>query len=375
MANIYPHKKHGFQIQYTVYLPTGVRLKKYKTKKKRGAADTLLTEVNTLEILSRKNSLTKEEVKYYLNKKYINLEESQALSNSYITPYSTWDDLRIPFETGSRKTCNNVQSHITNMGLLEAVISWFKNEGIDPEAVTVEDVERFKEERSRRITKFNRTPSVRTMNYEMTTLRKLLDFIDPDNNPAREIRNDNPKKTEKQRKPLNPKEISILFERLEEKGSLLYGRVLPLANIALWTGVRPSELIRLKTTDIDLHNEKLYIAPGKTKMERYIDIAPPLIPYLKELMDATEKGGLLTGKKLYKDSFATVLTDTMKEVGLVGKTAYSLRHTFVTFLLKNTMHIIYVMEQAGHTDIRTTQRYLHFIKMPDSPMKKQQYIE
>lgn len=372
MAKKYPHKIHGFQIHYIVFLPDGRELPKFKTKKKEGDADRILAEVGTLEALSRKDALTKDEVKFYLNKKYITLEESQLLSSSYVSPYSTWDHLRIPFETKSRKTCKPY-THRTNLSFCEAVISWFEQEGIAPEEVTIEVVERFKEERSSRTTKFDKRPSARTMNYEILTLRKLLDFIDPDDNPARKIKNDNPKKGAKKRRPLNSKEIAILFERIEEKKKLLYGRALPLSKVALWTGLRPSELNRLKATDIDLINEKIYVAAGKTERDRYIEIAGPLIPYLKELLDNAGEEGLLTGRKLYKDSFATFITDTMKEVGLVGTTAYSLRHTFISFLLKSTMDITYVMEQAGHSDIRTTQGYLHFIKMPDSPMNKMKF--
>lgn len=374
MAHLYIHKTHGFQIQYKVFLPDGVELKKYKTKKKRGAAETVLAEVGTLEALSRKDALTKAEVKFYLNKKYITLEESQFLSSTYVSPYSTWDHLRIPFETKSRKTCKPYVSNDKIRGC-NAVISWFEQEGIAPEDVTFETVERFKDERSHRITKYNKRPSTRTINSEMTTLRDLLDFVNPDNNPARQLKGVNSKKGAKKRRPLNPKEVDILFERIEEKKKLLHGRALPLSKIALWAGLRPSELNRLKTTDIDLHNEKIYVAAGKTDMDRYIDIAPPLTPYLKELLDHTEKGGLLTGRKLYKDSFAVFLNKTMKEVGLIGATAYSLRHTFCTFLIRSTMDIVYVMEQAGHSDIRTTQGYLHFVKRPESPMRKLSFDE
>ena len=369
MAQLYIHKTHGFQVHYKVFLPNGVELKKYKVKKRRSDAEALLAEVGTLETLSRKDALTKNEIKFFLNKKHITLEESQCLSSTYISPYSTWEHLRIPFETKSRKTCK-LQVHRTNLGLCGHVISWFEKEGIAPEDVTVEDVERFIEERSNTNTRFGKLPTVRTINYELTTVRKLLDLIDPEDNPARKIKNGNPKKDAKKRRPLNAKEVGILFEHIEEKKELLYGRALPLANISLWAGLRPSELNRLKTTDIDLINEKIYVAAGKTDTERYVDIADQLLPHLKELLNNTEKGGLLTGEKLYDTSLCNFLNDTMKEVGLVGITAYSLRHTFITFLLKSTMDITYVMEQAGHSDIRTTQGYLHYIKMPDSPMKK-----
>ncbi len=372
MAHLYPHKRDGFQIIYIVFLPDGRELKKSKTKKKKVDAEIVLAEVGTLEALSRKDALTKDEVKFYLNKKYITLEESQLLSSSYISPYSTWEHLRIPFETKSRKTCNP-DVHRDNTHTCEHVISWFEQEGIAPEEVTIEDVVRFKDERSHRMTKFNKRPAIGTMNSEMTTLRKLLDLVNPEDNPAKKIKNENPKNDAKVRRPLNPKEIAILFEHIEGRKKLLYGRALPLAKIALWAGLRPSELNRLKTTDIDLHNEKIYVAVGKTKKDRYVDIAPPLMPYLKELLDNTERGGLLTGRKLYKRSFADFLDKMMKEVGLVGAVPYSLRHTFCTFLLKNTMDIIYVMNQAGHNDIKTTQGYLHFIKMPDSPMNKMKF--
>jgi len=49
---------------------------------------------------------------------------------------------------------------------------------------------------------------------------------------------------------------------------------------------------------------------------------------------------------------------------------YSLRHSFVSYLLKNTRDLTYVMKMAGHSNIKTTQGYLSVIEDKESPMNQ-----
>ena len=49
---------------------------------------------------------------------------------------------------------------------------------------------------------------------------------------------------------------------------------------------------------------------------------------------------------------------------------YSLRHSFVSYLLKSTRDLTYVMKMAGHSNIKTTQGYLSVIEDKESPINK-----
>lgn len=365
MAHLYPHKTHGFQIQYTVFLPDGIQLKKYKTKKKKGAADTVLTEVGSLESLSRKNSLTKEEVKFYFNKKYISLEESQLLSNSFVSPYSTWNDIENQFRKYSEKRCSQY-THQLNIIRCVNLIGWFKDEEISPVDITRADIENYVSIREKKV-------STRTVNYDIGHLRQLLDFIDPNDNPARTF----PLlqvKTATIRRPLSPDELKAFLKTLKDYTEHLYGLGIPLAMIYLYAGMRPSEITRLKKADIDFDNRKILVH-GRTKTghARAIDIHPALTPCLERLIAANDHENLFGDKNIHKDSVHKFIKKVMADAGLKGVTPYSLRHTFISYLLKGTRDLAYVMQQAGHQDIKTTQGYIKVIADSESRISKLGY--
>lgn len=365
MAHLYTHKTHGFQIHYSVFLPNGVKLKKYKTKKKKGVAETLLAEVGTLEALSRKDALSKDEVKFYFNKKYITLEESQLLSNSFVTPYSTWNDIEHQFLIYSKKRCSEY-THRLNMIRCSNLIEWFRNEEIPPTDITAVDIENYVSAREKKV-------SARTVNYDIGHLRQLLDFIDPNNNPARAfpfLR----VKTATIRRPLSPDELKAFLKTLKDYTEYLYGLGIPLAMIYLYAGMRPSEITRLLKTDIDFNNNKIYVQ-GRTKTghARAIDIHPKLTPYLKELIAISDNERLFGDKHIHKDSVHKFIKRVMADAGLQGVTPYSLRHTFISYLLKGTRDLAYVMQQAGHQDIETTQGYIKVIADNESRINKLGY--
>ena len=144
------------------------------------------------------------------------------------------------------------------------------------------------------------------------------------------------------------------------------------------TGIRASELINIKITDIDFNEATLRIL-GKGSKERIIpihDLALNLIlKYWKNEIHNHNKlvknkkikfiRNLLFlntyGKKLSRQGLWYIIKNISKKLGLdMNKISpHVLRHTFATHLLYNGVPIRHLQELLGHSNISTTQIYTH----------------
>lgn len=121
-------------------------------------------------------------------------------------------------------------------------------------------------------------------------------------------------------------------------------------------GLRKAEASELKTTDIDLENQLLYIRKGKGKKRR-------VIPFTRQVKNdiefflSNENGEYLlniTAERIYIE-FKYLL----KKAGLNNKgfTLHCLRHTIATQLLEQGMELEKVRDFLGHEYLGTTQIY------------------
>lgn len=135
-----------------------------------------------------------------------------------------------------------------------------------------------------------------------------------------------------------------------------------LLSIAYGSGLRVSEVINIKTQDIDLAELTIHLKQAKGKKDR-ITIFPEKIKSdiehliagkdKNEFVFASERGGKLTNRTAQK-----VFENSLKKAGIKkDATFHSLRHSFATHLLENGVDVRYVQELLGHQNIRTTQVY------------------
>lgn len=136
------------------------------------------------------------------------------------------------------------------------------------------------------------------------------------------------------------------------------------------TGMRVSELIGLKTSDLSLENECL-MCHDRTK-DRIIpfgsEAKKALVLYLKNgrlnLIEDSENNDILfpncSGKSMSRQGFWKIIKQYGKKAGINGEiTPHTLRHSFASHLVENGADLKAVQEMLGHSDISTTHMYLN----------------
>lgn len=137
-------------------------------------------------------------------------------------------------------------------------------------------------------------------------------------------------------------------------------------------GLRVSELVNLKTNDVDVQASYLR-CKGKGSKERLVPFGSKAKEALKNYYvqrDFLVKKFSLDTKKLFISDTGRYLTrqDVYNFIHKQGETIHkhisphTLRHSFATHLLENGADLRIVQELLGHSDVSTTQLYTHISK-------------
>ena len=137
-------------------------------------------------------------------------------------------------------------------------------------------------------------------------------------------------------------------------------------------GLRVSELVNLKVSDIDL-NAKYLRCFGKGSKERIIPIGDKAKHAIKIYLKHRElylKRGKSNEKKLLikENGCAMTRQDVYVFIRQQGEhlakhiSPHTLRHSFATHMLENGADLRVVQELLGHSDVSTTQLYTHVSK-------------
>ena len=167
-----------------------------------------------------------------------------------------------------------------------------------------------------------------------------------------------------------------------------------LVQLAIITGARAGELVALKFSDFDLETQRLTIERSAYKISgQPIGIKPPkdyeartvtvnrhCIELVKLLqMEKTKKAALLgtawhdEGWLFTKDDGTIMHPGTptkqfpkfLDKHGLKPHRFHSLRHTSATLLLYGGADIKVVQNRLGHSELNTTNKYLHLVEEAD----------
>ena len=147
--------------------------------------------------------------------------------------------------------------------------------------------------------------------------------------------------------------------------------------VALHTGLRRSELRRLRWSHIDYEAKSLVVPRSKSGRARSVPLSENAIAVLREQQEVTgHRKHLFPGRRRIDQSgmrrmgwWSDALKPlqermpTFQERGkqAVGRGWHLLRHTFASHLAQRGVSLQKIGEWLGHTDIRTTQIYSHLV--------------
>ncbi|RYM35410.1 integrase [Brumimicrobium glaciale] len=130
-------------------------------------------------------------------------------------------------------------------------------------------------------------------------------------------------------------------------------------------GLRRSEVLNLKPTDIHSDRYLLRINQSKGKKDRVVSISDGIIEILRTYYKAYKpKTWLFEGQKAGKQysptSIQEVLKKAVKKAGIKKPvTLHWLRHSYATHLLESGTDLRYIQELLGHSSSKTTEIYTH----------------
>lgn len=131
------------------------------------------------------------------------------------------------------------------------------------------------------------------------------------------------------------------------------------------TGLRASELCRLRLEDVDLQERLVFVRQGKGQKDRLVPFGPragaAILAYLRECRPA--KSGPLfltsTGRRHTRGLLGLLVAGAGRRAGLTRLASpHRLRHSYATHLLRNGADIRHIQALLGHASLASTQVYL-----------------
>lgn len=170
-----------------------------------------------------------------------------------------------------------------------------------------------------------------------------------------------PKKTQKIPELLSKNEVRQVIGHVRDE------KYHTMLAVLYACGLRISELLHLKVSDIDGERETLKVRQGKGGKDRFVVVSRSTLMLLRLYWCRYHPTDWLfpaTGRKqpLHESSLRKQLKTALRLSGITKRcSAHSFRHAFATHQLEAGMPLHQLQHQLGHSDVRTTSRYLHWL--------------
>lgn len=209
--------------------------------------------------------------------------------------------------------------------------------------------------------------SPRSVNRKITTLKTLYKFL-----LRQSIVTENPML--KILSPKTSKRLPVFIEK-EKMDNLLDDTVFGddfegqrnklIIELFYATGIRLSELINLKQSNVDLYQSQIKVL-GKRNKERIIPfntiLKDQIQQYITAKADLNDEFLFINknGKQLYEKFVYRIVNTYLSQITTVNKKSpHVLRHTFATHMLNNGADLNAIKELLGHANLSATQVYTH----------------
>jgi site-specific recombinase XerD len=165
-----------------------------------------------------------------------------------------------------------------------------------------------------------------------------------------------PKKKSSLPKVISKNDIAKLFTHVDNSKHQL------MLKLCYGMGLRVSEIVNLKITNIDSKRMLVHIEAAKGKVDRYVTLPTSILEELRKYYKAySPKIYLFEGQ--YGGQYAVRSVQAVfkramqkakinKSVGIHG-----LRHSYATHLIESGTDMFFIQKLLGHKDIKTTEIY------------------
>jgi len=131
------------------------------------------------------------------------------------------------------------------------------------------------------------------------------------------------------------------------------------------TGLRISEALNIKVSDIDSDRLEIFVSQGKGHKDRLVSLSEKLLQILRQYYLVYKPQnylftGLSCSGKYSKSSVRKILLSAKIKAKISKPVSpHTLRHCYATHHLENGTDLVYLKEQLGHNNIKTTAKYIH----------------
>ena len=279
-----------------------------------------------------------------------------------------------------KNLCSEYNMYITmELGLSENTVSNYRHDIVDytdylnkvrnkfdSNDITVEDIRSFLAHLKRDHI------SSSSMSRKLSSIKSFHKFLVTNHyaniNVAKLITN--PKQEKKLPVVLSVEEIDMLLNAFDSESSPLELRNKTMIELTYSCGLRVSELINMKISDIHLQMKILDIY-GKGKKERIVPIGDEALTLIGKYLEnarpklASSKSRDFMflnrdGDQMSRQMFFLIIKKKAKEAGITKEISpHKLRHSFATHLLERGLDLRLIQELLGHESISTTEIYTH----------------
>lgn len=159
---------------------------------------------------------------------------------------------------------------------------------------------------------------------------------------------------------------------LEAPGNLKHRLML---KICYGMGLRVSEVVKLKTSDIDTETMMVRIEQAKGKKDRIVVLPDSLLNELQQYYNEYRPKKYLfegqTGGQYSIRSVQQVFRSSLQKAGIHKRIGiHGLRHSYATHLLETGTDIRLIQELLGHRNLKTTEIYTHVSSKAKQKVKR-----